>query len=226
MCENRERLIGYVYDECDPAERAEIEAHLESCHTCRQEIRGLRERAAGSAGVGRARERSDLAADCTGASRSRRGDWCRRGRLAAAACATFLVGAAGGAATYALMPQPAPAVAQASVRLQPPTATPAVTPAELAAFENKMLTRMRAELDTHARVADVAPRNVSDTTADTQRSCPARQHADRSDRTSCTTACSSSRAKRRASGPNRQVSSACSFPMHWDRTGPKRPGGR
>ena len=42
MCENRERLIGYVYDECDPAERAEIEAHLESCHTCRREIRGLK----------------------------------------------------------------------------------------------------------------------------------------------------------------------------------------
>ena len=43
MCDDRERLIGYVYDECDGRERREIEAHLETCHTCRREITGLRE---------------------------------------------------------------------------------------------------------------------------------------------------------------------------------------
>ena len=105
-------MIGYVYDECDPAERAEIEAHLESCHTCRREIRGLKS------------VRQDLLAWDVPASdpiwrpmaparqeRSWRSvpAWA----LAAAACATFMVGAAGGAATYALMPRTAPAVAQA-----------------------------------------------------------------------------------------------------------------
>ena len=30
MCDDRERLIGYVYEECDPAERREIEAHVAS----------------------------------------------------------------------------------------------------------------------------------------------------------------------------------------------------
>ena len=42
MCEERERLIGFVYDECDAAERRTIEEHLETCPTCRREIAGLR----------------------------------------------------------------------------------------------------------------------------------------------------------------------------------------
>ena len=42
MCDDRERLIGYVYDECDAGERRTIEAHLESCEACREEIAGLR----------------------------------------------------------------------------------------------------------------------------------------------------------------------------------------
>jgi hypothetical protein len=35
-------LIGYVYGEIDPAERAVFEAHLPSCAACRQEIAELR----------------------------------------------------------------------------------------------------------------------------------------------------------------------------------------
>src|SRR5262245_17460959 len=42
MCDDRERLIGYVYEESDPAERRAIEDHLASCETCRTEIDGLR----------------------------------------------------------------------------------------------------------------------------------------------------------------------------------------
>lgn len=167
MCENRERLIGYVYDECDPAERAEIEAHLESCHTCRREIRGLK-------GV-----RQDLLAwDVPAnepiwrpmASPRQESSWraVPAWALAAAACATFLVGAAGGAATYALMPRTAPAVAQAQTT-STPTATAAVTPTELAALESKVLSQMRAELDTRVRQmsGDVAPRNISSTDSET-----------------------------------------------------------
>ncbi len=103
MCDDRERLIGYVYDECDVRERREIEQHLESCHTCRREITGLRD------------VRQDLLAwnvpdmpsvwrpfapqrtpvtwrDVPG--------W----MLAAAASLVFVAGAAGGVATHTLLP--------------------------------------------------------------------------------------------------------------------------
>src|SRR5207244_3539312 len=42
MCDERERLIGYVYDECDAGEKRLVEAHLQTCETCREEIGGLR----------------------------------------------------------------------------------------------------------------------------------------------------------------------------------------
>jgi anti-sigma factor RsiW len=42
MCDERERLIGYVYDECGDEERGLVDEHLESCETCREEISGLR----------------------------------------------------------------------------------------------------------------------------------------------------------------------------------------
>src|SRR5579862_1247033 len=41
MCDERERLIGYLYDECDADEKQLVEAHLQSCPTCRDEIAGL-----------------------------------------------------------------------------------------------------------------------------------------------------------------------------------------
>jgi len=42
MCDERERLIGYVYDECAPEERAAVQAHLTGCPVCREEIGALR----------------------------------------------------------------------------------------------------------------------------------------------------------------------------------------
>ena len=42
MCDDRERLIGYVYDECEADERQRNEQHLAGCLSCRQEIAGLR----------------------------------------------------------------------------------------------------------------------------------------------------------------------------------------
>lgn len=41
MCEN-ERLVSYIYDELNRAERAEVEAHLKTCAACREEVMGLR----------------------------------------------------------------------------------------------------------------------------------------------------------------------------------------
>ena len=42
MCNERERLIGYLYDECDSSERAAVQQHLETCAECRDEIASLR----------------------------------------------------------------------------------------------------------------------------------------------------------------------------------------
>ena len=42
MCDERERLIGYVYDDCDLEEKRLIEGHLAGCEICRDEISGLR----------------------------------------------------------------------------------------------------------------------------------------------------------------------------------------
>jgi hypothetical protein len=41
MCD-KERLVSYVYDELDRAGRADMEAHLETCADCREELAGLR----------------------------------------------------------------------------------------------------------------------------------------------------------------------------------------
>lgn len=42
MCDQRERLMDYLYDEAAPADRRVVEAHLESCGECREEIRAFR----------------------------------------------------------------------------------------------------------------------------------------------------------------------------------------
>lgn len=42
MCDERERLIDYLYDEGESHERAEVQAHLAECAACRREIGALR----------------------------------------------------------------------------------------------------------------------------------------------------------------------------------------
>ena len=42
MCNERETLIGYLYDEVDANERRSVEAHLATCETCREELSGFR----------------------------------------------------------------------------------------------------------------------------------------------------------------------------------------
>jgi len=42
MCDERERLIEYVYGEAEPDDRQRVEAHLADCHECRTEISGFR----------------------------------------------------------------------------------------------------------------------------------------------------------------------------------------
>jgi hypothetical protein len=41
MCD-KERIVSYVYEELDRAGRAQVEAHLQTCAECREEVAGLR----------------------------------------------------------------------------------------------------------------------------------------------------------------------------------------
>ena len=43
FCRNHEALVTYVYDECRPAERDSIAAHVATCASCAEEIQALRE---------------------------------------------------------------------------------------------------------------------------------------------------------------------------------------
>ena len=42
MCEQREQLLDYLYEEASPANRRDIERHLEGCDECRAELRAFR----------------------------------------------------------------------------------------------------------------------------------------------------------------------------------------
>ena len=42
MCEQREQLLDYLYEETSPTGRREVERHLEGCQECRDEIRSFR----------------------------------------------------------------------------------------------------------------------------------------------------------------------------------------
>ena len=141
MCDERERLIGYVYDECDEHERRTIDAHLDACATCQTEIGGFR------------RVRQDLLAwnvpehDSVwrAFAPARVTPWWRDvpvWAMAAAALAMFTVGAAGGVVTHALAVPDEVTVAE--VRSSPTGS--GVTPAELTAFEARLLGLMRTEV--------------------------------------------------------------------------------
>jgi pimeloyl-ACP methyl ester carboxylesterase len=168
MCDERERLIGYVYDECDAGERRLVEKHLEACETCREEIGGLR-------GV-----RTDLLAwdvpdhgsVWTPFVKARPTPWWREvpaWGLAAAASLMLLAGAAGGAATTAFL-QHAPAAAETSARLTGVVAVPAtVSPQDLTAMEQRLMSKVRGEIEqrvsvvsAHAQVLRAADTGTND----------------------------------------------------------------
>jgi putative zinc finger protein len=145
MCDERERLIGYVYDECEPPERRAIESHLDECADCRAEIGALR------------RVRQDLLAwDVPAHEPVWRPfapapivPWYRQvpaWAMAAAAGVMFLIGAAGGVVTHAMLPQERAVVATAPAST--PTLVPiGVTPTQLSEAEQRMVQMMRAELN-------------------------------------------------------------------------------
>jgi hypothetical protein len=148
MCDQREQLIGYLYDECTPDERRAVESHLNECHVCRAEVGGLRDvrqdLLAWDVPAHESVWRPFVTPRVTSPWRAVPG-WA----MAAAATLVFAAGAAGGAASRLLWP--APVVAQAV----PTTPAPVVlTPAsvtvgqqDLNNLRNAILTQMRAEMD-------------------------------------------------------------------------------
>src|SRR5262245_28697108 len=149
MCDERERLIGYVYDECEPAERRAIESHLDECDTCRGEIGALKS------------VRQDLLAWAVPPHEpvwrpfvsTPVVPWYRQvpaWAMAAAASVMFLAGAAGGVVTHTMLfprERPAATVITASAMAPATRQLPAsVTASDLSDVEQRMVQMMRDEL--------------------------------------------------------------------------------
>jgi anti-sigma factor RsiW len=164
MCDERERLIDYVYDECDPQEREHVNRHLEECDTCRVEVRGLRQ------------VREDLLAwevprhesVWTPFAPAKTAPWWREvpaWAMAAAATLTFTVGAAGGVLTTA--------VASAAATEAPPQVAvverPALTPADVAALQQRIvmlqadLAEQRARTESVSKTLDAVGQSSAET---------------------------------------------------------------
>jgi len=144
MCNQREKLIGYVYDECESAERAAVQEHLETCGECRAEIAALRS------------VRADLQSwqvpDAEYVSVWRpfapapAPSWWQqvpRWAMAAAAGMVMMSGAAGGAVSYMVLNQQ-PVQASQTASVQPVSA---VTVNEVNAVEQRLRAQIRLEVD-------------------------------------------------------------------------------
>lgn len=160
MCDERERLIDYLYDACDADARRAIERHLDGCDACRDEISSLR-------GV-----RLDLLTWDVPQHESvwkpfapaRVRPWYREvpaWALAAAASVMFLLGLAGGIVSWRLLPVRADAAVQPAPVLTPQLA-PMPTSAEMAAMEQRILRKVAQQFDerlqplaAHGRVQNV-----------------------------------------------------------------------
>src|SRR6187397_3012062 len=135
MCNERDRLIAYLYDECDAREREAVREHLDACDECRTEVAGLRS------------VREDLLAWDVPAHESvwrpfavaPPRTWWRQvpaWAMAAAAAVVLVAGAGGGVAAHAFMPERAQA--QVSNVPGPRTTTVTLTADDLAALERRL----------------------------------------------------------------------------------------
>lgn len=155
MCDERERLIAYVYGEAEGRERQQTEAHLGECHVCRAEVSGLRS------------VRDDLLAwdvpkhepiwrpFVPAPAVPVRASW-PRWALATAAGALFTAGLAGGMAARGWVPQSRPAATMASettATVPAPQLVSTVTAEDLARMEAAILERVRSEMIERLRVS-------------------------------------------------------------------------
>jgi anti-sigma factor RsiW len=158
MCDERDRLLDYLYDACDAGERRTVERHIQSCEACRTEISELRA------------VRLDLLAWDVPEHESvwkpfapaRVRPWYREvpgWALAAAASLTFLLGMGGGIVSQSLLSPPAAttpsAAATAAVRPAAPVLTPQITVSptsrDEAAMEARILRAVQSRLDEQLR---------------------------------------------------------------------------
>lgn len=157
MCDERERLIEYLYGEANDPERREFERHLETCAACRDEVSAF------------GAVRTDLLAWDVPEHGSvwkpfapaRVTPWWREvpaWAMAAAAAVIFAIGAAGGVATRAFVDRAAPAVTHAAAApvasgaVPVVSAAPAVSRADLDAFRAQLVDTMRSEMDARVRL--------------------------------------------------------------------------
>ena len=154
MCDQRERLIGYLYEEGDAAERAVVQAHLDECADCRAEIAGFRS----VQNDLRAWDVPDHESVWRPFAPAPAPQWWQqvpRWALAAAAGLMLMSGATGGAVAYLVMPEPSPEVVVQAPQAPILQNTSSVTAGDLAAAEARVMERMRiqfAALETSGRV--------------------------------------------------------------------------
>ena len=142
MCNQRERLIGFIYSEGEAADRLEVQRHLDECAECRAEIAGLRsvreDLLAWDVPEHQSVWRPFVAAPVL--------PWWKQvpaWAMAAAAGVMLLIGAAGGAVVQAFVPD------QTTARQEAVSAIPAeaaLTAADLSAAEQRLLARMQQEV--------------------------------------------------------------------------------
>jgi anti-sigma factor RsiW len=141
MCNQRERLIGYVYDECEPAERAAVQEHLDSCAECRTEIAALRS-VRGDLQAWDVPDHESVWRPFAPAPAPPWWSQVPRWAMAAAASVVMVSGAAGGAASYAFLNQQ-------PVRASEATSVPvsSVTVNDVNALEQRLRTLIKVEVD-------------------------------------------------------------------------------
>lgn len=165
MCEQREQLVAYLYDEVDANERKSIEKHLSSCETCREELRAFRD------------VRQDLLAWDVPAHESvwkpfvtarTQPVWRQVPAWAMAAAATlvFAIGGAGGFAARAMASRSDVVVpeqrAAAQPAAEPASVTPAATRDELQALQARLANVERAASSRTVSAAPVSMSAMSD----------------------------------------------------------------
>ena len=163
MCEERERLLDYLYDACSADERRCVEAHLEGCDGCRDEISGLRA------------VRLDLLAWNVPDHGSvwkpfapaRPRPWYREvpaWAFAVAASLVFLVGFGGGMVARHFAPRQAASIMTAPSLVPQLAATP--TRADINAMEKRILATMQAQIDQRLQPVAAHVRASSDVSRD------------------------------------------------------------
>lgn len=159
MCDKRERLMDYLYDEAAPADRREVETHLESCGECRGEMRAFR------------RVREDLLAWDVPAYESvwtpfapaPVAPWYTQvpaWAMTAAAGLMLLLGTAGGFAAQALTAGPTPEATTVAAVAPVEPAAPAVLPATLVGLDEsevRLLIKREIAQSGVMRVANTTP---------------------------------------------------------------------